>query len=83
MILMYGSMQQLPGINSVNTSEIFVQLYRDTMQALINTHSIGSMAIAPACDCQFMERSTIESPAIRQTEKDSSLNEPPLSQVKK
>lgn len=48
------------------------------MQALINTHSFGSMAIVPACDCQdcqFMERSTIESPAIRQTEKDSSLNE--------
>lgn len=48
------------------------------MQALINTHSFGSMAIVPACDCQdgqFMERSTIESPTIRQTEKDSSLHE--------
>ena len=80
---MYGSMQQLPGIISVNTSEIIVQLYRDTMQALINTHSFGSMAIAPACDCQFMERSTIELPAIRQTERTVHSMKYPLPQVKK
>ena len=50
------------------------------MQALIISHSFGAMASVPACDCQdcqFMERPTTESPAIRQTEKDSSLTKTP------
>ena len=50
------------------------------MHALSNTQSFGSMVSVPDCDCrncQFSGRSTTESPTIRKTEKNDSLNETP------